>query len=1532
MPIPFLYVCLYAMRRFFRTCRASACSIAATCLTAVAFTSITCPIVESQTAHLSGVHSKVGPSYLPYGIGGFAVDQSGNTYITDENYGVIHKETLSAGVYTESTFGSCLNSCGGLAVDGIGNVYVADSFNNRVLKETPSGSGYIQSVVASNINGLTWVAAGPNGDVFVVDYLNSRILKETPSGSGYIETVAVSGISNSPWVIVADANDNFYMTIGNGASISPSAEVVKETFSGGIYTQSFVDSVVGTPTGIAVDVNGNLYISDSTIAKVYKETPTGGGYVQSFVGFDNLYEFPWGVGVDSLGNVYTAYQNSILKQTQAAGNFGGVNVGSPSAVMTLVFSFDAQTTIGTPAVLTQGAAGLDFTDAGTGTCTSNGTSHIYYIGTSCTVNVLFTPRYPGTRYGAAVLSDNSGNVIATGYVQGIGSGAQINFFPGVQSTIPAVGLGPGGIPANQNAPFGVAVDAAGNLYIADVKTVLKETLTGGSYTQSTIGSGLNSPVGLAVDGSGNLYIADDYGNQVVKETLSGGSYTQSVVAPNGSNLLSPNAVAVDGIGNVYIADSENNRVLKETLSSNGTYSESIIASGLADPLGVAVDGTGNVYISDSVNLRVLKETLTNGTYTQTTIVSGLNDPEGLAVDGIGNIYITDFTNNRVLKEMPIAGGYAQSSISTRFPVSVAVAGNGNLYISGDYYDTVVEQDYADAPNLSFASTKTGQISSDSPQIVAVENTGNAALTFPVLSTGNNPSIATNFTLNSGGTDACSLVTAGSSTAGSLAMGESCQLSVSFEPTNAGSINGSLVLTDNNLNAGSHAYASQKITLSGSTSGVTPTITWLSPSQIIYGANLSSVLNAAAETGSTAVPGTLAYTATLAGGNTVGVTTATVLGAGTYTLNAAFAPADTTDYTSASKSISLTVNKATPSIAWTAPAAITYGTALSAVQLDANASIPGNFSYSSPAGTILSAGSHTLGVTFVPTDVTDYTSVTANVSLTVNRATPKITWTTPADITYGTVLSAIQLDASSTVPGAFAYSSPLGTVLNTGSHTITATFAPTDATDYTTTTAIVTLVINQAAPKVTWTNPAAIVYGTALSATQLDASASIPGTFTYSSPIGTVLGVGSYSLIASFTPTDSTNYTGATATVALLVNQATPKIAWSAPTVITYGTALGSTQLNATSSVPGAFTYSVPAGTVLNAGSHSLTVTFSPADSKDYAGVTAVVTLLVNQATPRISWPTPAAVAYGSTLSATQLDASTSVAGSFTYSPSAGTMLSVGAHPLSVSFAPTDSADYTTSSSMVSLTVSKATPAVSLVSSANAVFVSNAVVFTANVSSPVGSPTGSVTFFDGTTLLGPAAVTAGTAALSIPSLNVGPHSITATYSGDSNFNTLTTPSLTETIQDFSIAVSGSRSATAPPGGSAAYALVVNPLDGNTFPGSIAFALSGLPSRSNCCLYPCFHLGKFRGRKCYLNRQLVKRSRLAISSQATQRRHNFGHTRLYRVAICWQIPTNIETFLVCGPGNDQRCYFDRGIVRLRRRRRVAHLLHLHPKATP
>jgi RHS repeat-associated protein len=148
----------------------------------------------------------------------------------------------------------------------------------------------------------------------------------------------------------------------------------------------------------------------------------------------------------------------------------------------------------------------------------------------------------------------------------------------------------------------------------------------------------------------------------------------------------------------------------------------------------------------------------------------------------------------------------------------------------------------------------------------------------------------------------------------------------------------------------------------------------------------------------------------------------------------------------------------PTITWGTPAAITYGTALSATQLDATSTVAGAFAYSPAVGTVLTAGTQTLSVAFTPTDTTDYTTATDTVALTVNRATPTITWAMPAPISYGTALSVTQLDATASVAGIFAYSPAAGTVLTAGTQSLSVTFTPTDTTDYNTATATVTLTV------------------------------------------------------------------------------------------------------------------------------------------------------------------------------------------------------------------------------------------------------------------------------------------------------------------------------------------------------------------------------------------------------------------------------------------------------------------------------------------
>ena len=163
-------------------------------------------------------------------------------------------------------------------------------------------------------------------------------------------------------------------------------------------------------------------------------------------------------------------------------------------------------------------------------------------------------------------------------------------------------------------------------------------------------------------------------------------------------------------------------------------------------------------------------------------------------------------------------------------------------------------------------------------------------------------------------------------------------------------------------------------------------------------------------------------------------------------------------------------------------------------------------------------------------------------------------------------------------------------------------------------------MNQAASTITWATPTAITYGTALSATQLNATA-VPsgGTFTYTPAAGTILPAGTNTLSVLYTPSNA-NYATQTATVQLVVNQAASTITWATPTAITYGTALSATQLNATA-VPsgGTFTYTPAAGTILPAGTNTLSVLYTPSNA-NYATQTATVQLVVNKAVPVIMWP------------------------------------------------------------------------------------------------------------------------------------------------------------------------------------------------------------------------------------------------------------------------------------------------------------------------
>jgi Divergent InlB B-repeat domain len=453
---------------------------------------------------------------------------------------------------------------------------------------------------------------------------------------------------------------------------------------------------------------------------------------------------------------------------------------------------------------------------------------------------------------------------------------------------------------------------------------------------------------------------------------------------------------------------------------------------------------------------------------------------------------------------------------------------------------------------------------------------------------------------------------------------------------------------------------------------------------------SSSFAIAATTNSGATPQITASGSCSLSGSTVTITSPS----GTCMLTAVW-PAQGM-YLGATLTQSTTAQPPAPVITWATPAAITYGTALSGTQLDATAAydgtkVPGTFTYTPAKGTVLTAGTQTLSVLFTANNSANFSPVTASVTLQVNQATPKITWNKPAAITYGTPLSDTQLDATASVPGSFLYSPGADAVLTGGTQTLSVTFTPTDATDYQSVNATVNITVDKATPTISWTAPASISYGTPLSATQLDATSTLNGSFTYSPAAGAVLAAGAQTLNTTFTPTDTTDYTTAKTSVTIQVTASTPTLSWATPAAITYGAALSNAQLDASATlngnnVAGTYTYSPTKGTVLGAGLQTLTVVFTPNNTSNYNSATGSVTLQVNPATPQITWLKPGAIEYGTPLSSTQLDATATIPGSFVYSPGAGTVLPEGGNTLSVVFTPTDTTDYAQGTASVTITV------------------------------------------------------------------------------------------------------------------------------------------------------------------------------------------------------------------------------------------------------
>ena len=660
---------------------------------------------------------------------GIAIDPANNLYIEGGSCVLVYPYDSTTNTWDAL---SALNS-GSTSATVCGPTGAAPTFYNFGATEQPWGIAInTSSSSPSLVVGVSPVGVSAGGGI-----INIPVTGAWAAPVAGTPTTIVSGMAGAPISITQDASGNIYFVEDGTGALSGAYEI--PAGQTGLTSDSGlarIDPSLPEVSGVAADAKGNIYISDNTLgvfvyplgsksssAAFLITTVTAQGGV-AFLGNTGLIVPTTQTQSNSYGDVAEVAFN--------AAQFGAVGVGAAPASEQVTFTFNASTTPTKIEVLEAGKTTPDFTvNAGAkSTCLSPQLQPPYAAQTSCPVSLSFAPLAAGNVSATLVMLGANNTVLASIPLDGTGIGAAVQALPAAQSTIGATG--------SLKTPSQMAVDAAGNLYVADSglgKVEMYPANSASGTAGTPVGTGLKAPTGVAVDGAGDVFIADSGSVYEVPESDTGAGLNAKGQITLKTGLGSQVQLAADGLGDLYISDVSNKKVYELGNFSTGLNTslpgvlalQTVTLSGAAvsAPSAIAVDPYNDLFVVDGGSVYEITPA-----GTQTQVLSGLSGINGVAVDPSGSVLVAA-TGGAV--RIPFASGTLNSANETTVatgvtePTAVTLDSLGNIYVADG---SALDVNF----NSASAGLNFGTLTADPPaggssttQIATLLNFGNAPL-------------------------------------------------------------------------------------------------------------------------------------------------------------------------------------------------------------------------------------------------------------------------------------------------------------------------------------------------------------------------------------------------------------------------------------------------------------------------------------------------------------------------------------------------------------------------------------------------------------------------------------------------------------------------------------------------------------------------------------------------------------------------------------------------------------------------------------